>query len=145
MENNCFSPQKQADLLEIISYVLHLKNYPEDTIGSMDKKIKLLRLAEQQAVSPPDSNIQLSKQKGIKVNFLRVVNTLFELGFFTDKKGNDITKKEVFKTLGIAINQDFSTFHSDLAVTKATANSDMRNTLSIFEQMHTKQQEINLK
>jgi hypothetical protein len=59
---------------------------------------------------------------------------------------NDILeKKEVFKTFGNAINQDLSTFHIDLSVTKTAANSDMRSTLAIFEQMYAKQQEINRK
>jgi hypothetical protein len=108
----------------------------------LDRKIQLLQQSEQAAASTT-TNLQLSTKKGVKVSFIRVINTLCELSFFTDRKGNDITKKEVFKTFGSTVNQDLSTFQNDLAVTKAAANSDMRSTLAIFEQMYAKQQEIN--
>ena len=39
-----------------------------------------------------------------KVNFIRVINCLYELSFFTDKNENDTTKKEVFEMFGKAIN-----------------------------------------
>jgi hypothetical protein len=123
---------------------LYKKHYPQDTCGIIERKIKLLQQSEQPD-TPANSKLHLSTKKGTKVNFIRVINCLFELSFFTDKKGNDITKKEVFDVFGKAINQDLSTFHNDLSVTKSAANCDMRNTLSIFAQMQAKQQEINYK
>ena len=121
---------------------MYKKHYPQDTCGIIERKIKLLEQSEQ-ATAPAISKLRLSTKKGAKVNFIRVINCLCELSFFTDKKGNSITKKEVFDVFGRTINQDLSTFHNDLSVTKAAANYDMRNTLAIFEQMHAKQQEIN--
>jgi len=141
---NNFSNQKQIELLQIINFVLHKKHYPQDICGIVEKKIKLLEQKEQEAVST-NSNLQLSTKKGFKVNFIRVLNCLCELSFFTDKQGGYITKKDVFDICGRVINQDLSTFHNDLAVTKAAANSDMRSALAIFEQMHTKQKEISQK
>ena len=140
-----FSTQKQIDLLQVISFALHQKHYPQDACGIIDKKIQLLEQAKQEAAALANSPLQLSTQKGFKVNFIRVINTLFELSFFTDRKGNEITKKDVFKTFGNAINQDLSTFQNDLSAAKSSANSDMKNTLVIFEQMYAKQQEINRK
>ena len=141
LEHTNFSNQKKIELLEIINYTLCVKHCPEDICSIIDRKIQLLKQEEQAA----KSNLQLSTKKGFKVNFIRVINCLCELSFFTDRKGNDITKKEVFDTFGRAINQDLSTFHSDLSATKSAANSDMKNTLAIFEQLHAKQQEINNK
>ena len=143
---NNFSNQKQIELLQIINFVLHKKHYPQDICGIVEKKIKLLEQTDVRAgLAHANSNLQLSTKKGFKVNFIRIINCLFELSFFTDRKGNDTTKKEVFTIFGKAINQDLSAFHNDLSTTKAAANSDMRNTLAIFEQMYTKQQEINTK
>jgi hypothetical protein len=139
-----FSSQKQIELLEVLNFTLYKKQYPQDTCGIIERKIKLLKQAAQET-APTNSPLQLSAKKGVKVNFIRVVNNLFELSFFTDREGNSITKKEVFDIFGKTINQDLSTFHNDLAATKAAANSDMRSTLAIFEQMHAKQQEINRK
>jgi len=131
-------------LLQIINYVLYKKQYPQDTCGIVEKKIKLLEQSEQES-APISSNLQLSTKKGFKVNFIRVINNLCELSFFTNKQGDYITKKEVFDIFGKTINHDLSTFHNDLSATKAAANSDTRSTLAIFEQMHAKQQEINRK
>ena len=148
ISQNNFPNQKQIDLLQILNYALHKKHYPQDICGILDKKIQLLQ--QHSPLCPtcpksPTTNLQLSTQKGFKVNFIRVINTLFELSFFTDKNGNNITKKEVFKTFGNAVNQNLSAFQNDLSTTKAAANSDMRSTLAIFEQMYAKQQEINKK
>jgi len=138
------SSQKQIELLQTLNFALYKKQYPKDTCGIIERKIKLLEQTKHET-TPTNSNLQLSTKKGVKVNFIRVINCLCELSFFTDKKGNDITKKEVFKTVGNAINQDLSTFHIDLSATKSAAKSDMRNTLAFFEQMYAKQQEINNK
>jgi hypothetical protein len=137
-----FPNQKQIDLLEVINYALYKKSYPQDTCGIIDRKIQLLKQAKQ-TTSTPESNLQLSTKKGFRVNFIRVINCLCELSFFTDRKGNNITKKEVFDTFGKVVNQDFSTFHIDLSATKAAANCDMRNTTAIFKQMYDKQLKIN--
>jgi hypothetical protein len=127
LESNNFPNSKQIEILQILNFILQKKNYPQDLCGLFSAKIPLLEQAEkarqaEQATTPPESNLRLSSQKGVKVNFIRLINCLCELSFFTDKQGNDITKKEVFHTFGQALNQDFSTFHNDLSTTKAAAN-----------------------
>lgn len=129
----------------MLNFALYQKHYPHDTCGIIERKIQLLQQTEQETAPPLNCNLQLSTKKGIKVNFIRVINCLCELSYFTNKKGNNITKKEVFDTFGKTINQDLSTFHNDLAAAKSNANSDMKNTLSVFNQMLAKQQEINQK
>ena len=142
MEQNNFSNQKQIELLQFLNYALYKKQNPQDTCGIIERKIKLLEQAEQAAV-PVNSNLHLSNKKGFKVNFIRVINCLFELSFFSDKQGGNITKKEVFDIVGNAVNQDLSAFQNYLSTTKAAAKSDMKNTLAIFELMLAKQLEIN--
>jgi hypothetical protein len=142
LEQNSFSRQKQIDLLHILNYILHKKHYPQDICGIVEKKIKLLELQEQEA-TPADSNVHLSAKKGFKVNFIRVINCLFELSFFTDREGGYITKKQVFHIAGKAINQDLSDFQNNMNVSHQAANADMENTLVIFKDMFEKQTEIN--
>jgi hypothetical protein len=139
-----FSNRKQIELLQTLNYALHKKHYPQDTCGLIHKKIALLKQSDEQP-PPITSTLRLSPQKGIKVNFIRVLNVLFELSFFANVNGTDITKKELFSTIGKVINQDLSNFHNDLSVTKSASNSDMRSALNIFEQMYAKQKEISHK
>jgi hypothetical protein len=139
-----FPNKQQIEVLTILDFALCKKCYPQDICGIIRRKIELLKLAEQE-IADISSNLFLSIKKGIRVNFIRVINCLCELGFFADKNGNPITKKEVFHIVGQFINQDLSSFHNDLSAAKAAANSDMKSAFAIFELMHTKQLEINRK
>lgn len=51
--------------------------------------------------APPQqiSEIHLSKRKGTRIDFIRIVNAMYELGIFTDSTGGKISKKKYFKTL----------------------------------------------
>lgn len=88
------------------------------------------------------SKINLSSVKGTRVNFIRVVNVLSELGFFVDEQGVKCSKKDVFNTLSQFINKDLSTFQNDLSTTKATSNADMKSLTKIFEDMLEKQRQL---
>ena len=105
LEQNNFSSRQQIDMLHVVNYALHKKHYPQDICGIIEKKVKLLENAELKA-APFGSNLRLLAKKGIKVKFIRVINCLFELSFFTDKQGGYITKKEVFEIVGKSVNQD---------------------------------------
>ena len=143
LAQHSFSNQKQIELLQIVNFALYQKQYPHDICGIVEKKIQILQQqSEQKTIG---SNLHLSTKKGFKVNFIRVINCLCELSFFTDKNGNDATKKEVFQIFGNAINQDLTAFQNILSATKSAAKADMKNTLAIFEQLYAKQQEINNK
>ncbi len=90
-------------------------------------------------------NIALNNTRGYRVNFIRIINNLYELNFFKDKDQNSITKKEVFELFGKTLNMDLSTYQNDLSVSKSTANKDMKSSLKIFEDMIEKQKDINEK
>ena len=90
-----------------------------------------------------NSTVFLSTNRGRKINFLRVVNCLYELDFFKDKNQNNISKKDVFQAIGKFLSIDLSTYQNDLSVSKSTTNRDMKSTIKIFEEMLEKQKEIN--
>ena len=103
-------------------------------------------LADNPAVdNPPASKIHLSDKKGMKIDYIRVINCLCELGFFKDNKGNDVTKKDVFAVFGTAVNKDLSSHQNDLSATKNAANSDLASVTKIFQTMLDKQNELNNK
>ena len=61
------------------------------------------------------SSVYLSPVRGMKIDFIRVVNVLYELGLFTDKEGVRCTKKEAFLAFGRAVNLDLSNYNKDLS------------------------------
>lgn len=78
--------------------------------------------------------IFLSKERGRRLDMIRVINSIVELGFFNDENGRKSNKKDVFIVLGHAMNVDFSNFHNDLSSSLADSTS-MNKHLKIFEEM----------
>jgi hypothetical protein len=118
-----------------------------DELISANKQILELeqRLKEpiSKSKSENTSNIQLTNKKGIQIDFIRVINCLFELGFFKNVNGRDTVKKEVFDTFGKALNKDLSTFNQQLTTTKNASNRDLISVKKIFHTMLDKQNELN--
>jgi hypothetical protein len=111
-----------------------------------DEKSILTSVADEHSADETAiSKIHLSKEKGMKIDYIRVINCLYELGFFKDAKGNDVTKKDVFAIFGTAVNRDLSSYQNDLTATKNAANRDLASTTKIFQGMLDKQNELNNK
>ena len=92
-------------------------------------------------VQPVKSGVCLSQAKGMKIDFIRVMNALYELGFFQSGQGGRLTKKEFFTTIGQAVNVDLSNYDKDLS--RSTADSTaLEKHLRVFDDMRQKMTEI---
>ena len=78
--------------------------------------------------------IFLSKERGKRLDMIRVINSIFELGFFVDENGRKSNKKDVFIVMGHAMNVDFSNYSHDLS-SSLTDSTSMNKHLKIFEDM----------
>ena len=87
------------------------------------------------------SSVYLSPIRGKKIDFIRVVNVLYELGLFTDKDGVRCTKKEAFRAFGRAVNLDLSNYNKDLSRALNDTTTRERQ-LQIFKDMRQKMAEI---
>ena len=87
------------------------------------------------------SSVYLSPVRGKKIDFIRVVNVLYELGLFTDKDGVRCTKKEAFRAFGRAVNLDLSNYNKDLSRALIDTTTRERQ-LQIFKDMRQKMAEI---
>lgn len=127
--NDNYLKRSNSEIQKILSQ-LKVQLYPQGLPGTEqnNKDVK--------------SSIFLSNARGKRINFIRVINCLYELDFFKDKKQNEISKKDVFGALGHFLNLDLSTYQNDLSVSKSTANRDMKNSFKIFEDMLNKQKDI---
>ena len=83
---------------------------------------------------PQASGIYLNKERGRRLDMIRIINVLIELGFFDDANGKRAKKKDVFGVLGNAMNTDFSNFSHDLS-SSLTDSTSMNKHLKIFEEM----------
>jgi len=87
------------------------------------------------------SSVYLLPVRGKKIDFIRVVNVLYELGLFTDKDGVRCTKKEAFRAFGRAVNLDLSNYNKDLSRALNDTTTRERQ-LQIFKDMRQKMAEI---
>lgn len=87
------------------------------------------------------SSVYLTPVRGKKIDFIRVVNVLYELGLFTDKDGVRCTKKEAFRAFGRAVNLDLSNYNKDLSRALNDTTTRERQ-LQIFKDMRQKMAEI---
>ena len=97
---------------------------------------------EQSPNTQEPSPVYLAKEpRGFKIDLIRVINTLYMLGFFTGKNGAKVTKKEVFTAIGKALNIDLSTYDSDLSRSLSDSTA-LEKHLSIFDRMKQKMVEV---
>lgn len=88
-----------------------------------------------------ESPVHLSTNRGTKIDFIRVVNCLYELGFFTDDKGGRISKKEVMTAMGKAINVDLTDYQNDLS-RSLSDSTKLEKHLNIFDRLKEKMEEV---
>ena len=87
------------------------------------------------------SPVHLSSTRGTKIDFIRVINCLYELGFFTDDKGGRIAKKDVMTALGAAVGIDLTSYDNDLS-RSLSDSTKLEKHLAIFERMRVKMEEV---
>jgi len=59
--------QKQIELLQIVDFILFKKQYPENTCGIIERKIKLLEQTEQETVEKENPNIASIKVRSVVI------------------------------------------------------------------------------
>lgn len=88
-----------------------------------------------------ESPVHLSITRGTKIDFIRVMNSLYELGFFTDDKGGKISKKDVMIAVGKAVNVDLSEYQNDLS-RSLSDSTKLEKHLTIFDRLKDKMVEV---
>ena len=109
--------------------------------GSVSSSSPSVSVSENGEEKGAGSSVYLSPVRGKKIDFIRVVNVLYELGLFTDKDGVRCTKKEAFRAFGRAVNLDLSNYNKDLSRALNDTTTRERQ-LQIFKDMKLKMAEI---
>ena len=109
--------------------------------SSVSSSLSSVSVSENGEEKGAGSSVYLSPVRGKKIDFIRVVNVLYELGLFTDKDGVRCTKKETFRAFGRAVNLDLSNYNKDLSRALNDTTTRERQ-LQIFKDMRQKMAEI---
>ena len=84
----------------------------------------------------PASPIYFTTRKGEKTDFIRIVNAMYELGFFTRKDEIKISKKDVFEEFGKLVNLDLADYQNLLSKANKGCNTDGNSQQNrIFERL----------
>ncbi len=84
----------------------------------------------------PTSPIYFTARKGEKTDFIRIVNAMYELGFFTGKDETKISKKCVFEEFGKLVNLDLADYQNLLSKANKGCNADGNSQQNrIFERL----------
>lgn len=133
-----------------LEYVLRLIDEYEredEQLARCRKEVEKIILPLQATIVKQDeaecerSQVYLNTRKGTKLDLIRVVNTLYDLGFFTDESGGKIPKKTVFTTIGNALNIDLSAYDKDLSRSLSDSTA-LDKHLKIFRDMLQRMAEI---
>jgi len=105
MSQHNISSQKQIELLLIVGFILHKKDYPEDTVGCIDRKVKLLQISEQEAGEKENPNVASIKvRSAILLELLRKL----QLG----PAQNDLTK--ICKLTALITGNSFKRIYNEV-------------------------------
>lgn len=111
-----------------------------DTMAARNKAIE--EQAQQEGnQADQTSPVFLNKAKGQKIDLIRVINVMYEQGWFKGKEGEKVTKKEVFTAIGKAMNQDLSNYDKDLSRAMTDSTKLEKNT-RVFDEMKQKMIEL---
>lgn len=97
--------------------------------------------ADSLAAVVSDSPLCLADQKGTIIDFIRVMNALFETGRVRGKGGGEVSKQTYFTLLGQLFNTDLSNYSKNLSNSMSSATSNEKQT-RIFDELKAKHMEI---
>jgi hypothetical protein len=99
----------------------------------LESNHKTLQLSSPIPVLTVHKNIRLSKANKVKIDFIRVINALYELRFFIDDKDLIPNKEIVMKTFGDSVGIDLTTYNTHLSQAITTGNIEPN--IAIFQRM----------
>ena len=81
-----------------------------------------------------DKEIYLSKEKGSKIDLIRIVYTLCRLSLFTDKYGKKVPDIQVFRAFGKMLHMNLDSYNNDF--NRSLQDSmGLDKHLKVFEEM----------
>lgn len=124
---------------------LYYRRLPYATLNKVLSAIVFLRLCPHETPSLDSTetanNVHLSDQRGTRIDIIRVLNTLYELGYFVGPNGSKLMKKDFFNAMGQALNMDFSHYYQDLSRSLSDSTA-LDKHLAVFDKMREKMIEI---
>ena len=108
--------------------------------GNVEQKY-MKEEAGQAVESCTKSPVRLVQKPGNRIDLIRVVNAIYELGMVEHVNGGKLTKKDFFAVVGQTFNVDLTNYFKDLSNSMNSSVAYEKQT-QIFDEMKRKTQEI---
>lgn len=138
-----------AEKYWIYSFIITLIESSGNHEASLDRcKMELAReiapLRERimsQPTQASQSPVFLAERTGARIDIIRILNVLYEMGTFTGENGRKIKKKDFMTAMGKAMNIDLSNYDKDLS-RSLSDSTKLEKHLRVFDDMAQKMTDI---
>ena len=110
--------------------------YRQPSDAPAKKRITKLECPSAREMASPewDSGIYLSKDKGTRINMIRLIYSICRESMLVDAMGNRVPDCQIFKAFGTMVHANFSRYSNDLNRSMED-NTDMQTQTEIFRRM----------
>lgn len=110
--------------------------YRQPNDAPAKKRITKLECPSAREMTTPewDSGIYLSKDKGARINMIRLIYSICREYMLVDAMGNRVPDCQIFKAFGTMVHANFSRYSNDLNRSMED-NTDMQTQTEIFRRM----------
>ena len=108
----------------------------ERLLDTLEKSVPTVNRAEHH-ISP----VFLNTRRGMKIDFIRVLNAMYEIGMFTGKNGEPVSKRDFMAAFGSAANIDLAKYDNDLSRSLSDSTA-MEKHLRVFDDLRQKMTDI---
>ena len=110
--------------------------YRQPSDAPAKKRITKLECPSAREMAAPewDSGIYLSKDKGVRINMIRLIYSICREYMLVDAMGNRVPDCQIFKAFGTMLHANFSRYSNDLNRSMED-NTDMQTQTEIFRRM----------
>ena len=110
--------------------------YRQPSDAPAKKRVTKLECPSAREMAAPewDSGIYLSKDKGVRINMIRLIYSICREYMLVDAMGNRVPDCQIFKAFGTMVHANFSRYSNDLNRSMED-NTDMQTQTEIFRRM----------
>ncbi len=133
--SNVFLPEEGEVILRFLqTFIANKEGNTMEQIKAAQKNLEARMSSMPASGEGFKSAIKINEKKFAKIDLIRIINALSEIGFFASTEGKTKIKTQCFITIGNALNVDLGDYNKDLT-RSLQDNTKLEKHLEIFNKM----------
>ena len=130
-----FTPEEADVILRFLqTFIANKEGNTMEQIKAAQKNLEARKSSVPASGEGFKSTIKINEKKFAKIDLIRIINALSEIGFFASTEGKTKIKTQCFITIGNALNVDLGDYNKDLT-RSLQDNTKLEKHLDIFNKM----------